>query len=1446
MSTRRTPFTLFTLFLALFLPLFLATLSGNVAVANAETILLDEPFFVVPDAARAHAARAHAPEAPAHETRSKGGGYTVIEDFDCPSGNCLFALSNSVQRTTYSPVGQTCSFATTFVSRAGVSTNWSDNIDHANMMDPPGNGKGAQCLSTNLMGYKNSGCDSVLEFQILFRDYTSSAFSGSAIRVHFTPSEYPNTQEQVRVYMQIDYAEAGPALNVVEISDAADWQTISMDLIPTNTVNQVLIAVGGPSTTDVDVYFDDLEVYDYIGPSTSCAYNPKSIGFGNTLFPGQSSQRTFDVINTATSGILFLNPSAAACNAFSVTAGQGATYLQPGQSHKITVTFSPPSHGTYECELALGNPSCEPFLMTGGTRANCIVSETTIDFGDQIVGAPQAQLSFYLKNEGGSAYDFPGSDPLNCIGFGYEIEPPPGLIAPGDSIQFVVSFAPPDTGLYNCEAFIVTDCDPITLTGRGLLDLPCVIVPDTLQFGEVDLGDTAEMTFTIENQSFGTTIGGSLADCQGLFQFLDGRTFSLGPGQSTEMTVSYIPTTVRNDTCTLQLGLATCPLLTFVGSGNQDAECVVFPSEYDFGVIKGIGSPGIVDVTIRNDGGRLMTGTVPASCGPFRAVGGPVDYSLGFQQSTVIRFEFEPEVNGPVSCEYPLGNECDSLTLTGTGNICEVFETTLDYADVLVGDSLTQSFTVRNNSESPVSYSLPSGCTAFTVATDDRDFELQPGFGREVSVTFVPDTLGFFSCTIATGPGCDSVHVSGTGIGSPECVVEPASINFGTIPEGGLTEDTFTIRNEGTAILTATVPASCGVFTVTNPGSIELEPGQEATFVVVFGNIESPGSYSCQLDLGGSEGCGTLSLSGVAEGPPSCLVTPAAITFGSVNIDETAEETITITNGGGGLLTGTIASGCGPFVIVEGDHSYSLAAGQARSFTVRFAPTVADSESCALTLGGSCGTIDVSGFGNAVCALDLDTPANVTEGDAAVITWTSRFCEGDVLLELFADNSVCGSIGSAPIADGSLAWNVTACQEVAGDYRVRATTDDNVVFLSGPFTIVPGAGLNLSADAIDFTFDPLNPEQALSSDLTITNDGTGTLSWSAEPNHPAIHLLFTSGTIAPGASFDLSVVVDPDEAEGELFGEITLYTNDPGAPMTTIAVSLAVRQYQPGDVDVDDDIDLFDLAALVEHVLARTFLFPEIVELGIPDVNGDGFIDVSDIVRLARILLGGSFDRGGQAGDSHGDGPPLAVRSAGADLEVLANGAAPGAAWFVLRVEEGNTPFAKVTDRISAGEGYDLISERRDESFRILAVPNGKASGELILRWEGAPDGASIAGAYVARYRSSWLKGSLDSSGLTGQGTGGRFTMAPAEPNPFRDGTTLRWTLPSSGPLTIGVYDIAGRRVRSLITGSRAAGAGAITWNGRNEAGTRVPAGTYFVRAQSGGRSVTHKVILFR
>jgi hypothetical protein len=91
-----------------------------------------------------------------------------------------------------------------------------------------------------------------------------------------------------------------------------------------------------------------------------------------------------------------------------------------------------------------------------------------------------------------------------------------------------------------------------------------------------------------------------------------------------------------------------------------------------------------------------------------------------------------------------------------------------------------------------------------------------------------------------------------------------------------------------------------------------------------------------------------------------------------------------------------------------------------------------------------------------------------------------------------------------------------------------------------------------------------------------------------------------------------------------------------------------------------------------------------------------------------------------------------------------------------------------------------------------------------------------------------------------------RALLHPGAPNPFTSATTIRFETARAGPVTLTIYDVAGRITRTLLQEDRAAGAHRISWDGRNDRGARVPAGRYFCRLRAGGVAVTRELILVR
>jgi subtilisin-like proprotein convertase family protein len=91
------------------------------------------------------------------------------------------------------------------------------------------------------------------------------------------------------------------------------------------------------------------------------------------------------------------------------------------------------------------------------------------------------------------------------------------------------------------------------------------------------------------------------------------------------------------------------------------------------------------------------------------------------------------------------------------------------------------------------------------------------------------------------------------------------------------------------------------------------------------------------------------------------------------------------------------------------------------------------------------------------------------------------------------------------------------------------------------------------------------------------------------------------------------------------------------------------------------------------------------------------------------------------------------------------------------------------------------------------------------------------------------------------------FAVWQNHPNPFNPMTTISFAVPeNAGPVTLAVYDISGRLVRTLESGSLAAGQYSRVWDGRDASGRSVSSGTYFYRLSGRGFSEARKMVLMK
>ena len=153
-------------------------------------------------------------------------------------------------------------------------------------------------------------------------------------------------------------------------------------------------------------------------------------------------------------------------------------------------------------------------------------------------------------------------------------------------------------------------------------------------------------------------------------------------------------------------------------------------------------------------------------------------------------------------------------------------------------------------------------------------------------------------------------------------------------------------------------------------------------------------------------------------------------------------------------------------------------------------------------------------------------------------------------------------------------------------------------------------------------------------------------------------------------------------------------------------------------------------------------------------------------------------------------------------------------------------------------------------------VPAGAPAGTYVYQCVvTTADGQSVSDSFpfekveaakAGQRVDDWkLTGWTDGDGPAGKPEG--FALRAAVPNPFNPMTTISFDLPHSVTVNLDIFDIAGRRVRSLVQGRvMQEGSRAVVWNGQDDSGRQAATGVYFYRLQAGEFTATGRMILIK
>jgi hypothetical protein len=106
----------------------------------------------------------------------------------------------------------------------------------------------------------------------------------------------------------------------------------------------------------------------------------------------------------------------------------------------------------------------------------------------------------------------------------------------------------------------------------------------------------------------------------------------------------------------------------------------------------------------------------------------------------------------------------------------------------------------------------------------------------------------------------------------------------------------------------------------------------------------------------------------------------------------------------------------------------------------------------------------------------------------------------------------------------------------------------------------------------------------------------------------------------------------------------------------------------------------------------------------------------------------------------------------------------------------------------------------------------------------------------IQRSHEQWFVNPLTNNSLVQQ-----HDLLPNYPNPFNPSTKIRYQLASKTDVTLEVYNILGRKVRTLVKGTRQAGRYNVTFDGRN-----LSSGIYFVHLKTQNITRVQKMTLLK
>jgi hypothetical protein len=802
-----------------------------------------------------------------------------------------------------------------------------------------------------------------------------------------------------------------------------------------------------------------------------CAVSEESLDFGS-LCAGYPEELSFTVSWDENNTSSYSGNVAVTGEMFSVVSGGGEFTLTPGQTHEITIQFLPTTAGSHTGTVSTGTP-CGEVTLVGNAEdcPTCQVDVPELSFGDVCLGMFK-EMSFTISASPQSPENISAIVSTNSSNFQIVSGGGGHTLAPGESVEVTIRFAPEDMDSFSGTILTGTSCSNVSVSGAGVNNESCSafsISPPNLNFTLrsycVFPADDYQKNFTISCASGAIEpLSGRVESGCPQFQIVGGdQDYIIQPGSNQQFSVRFIPEAAGEVTCNISTGF---DALVCTGIGEVGQAALDGWPDWDFGEICGGTN---LDQTftlscLTDASGCGITGAIELS-GPgseFFSLTGDPDYELeqGEEQDFTLRY------NGPMMeashlCTITAGEVSQEVTASVRLGVGTLSTTTLDFNNLCLGtDPGLDSFTIFNVHDTcSISGTVEGNGNGFEVL-NPGEVNLGPGESYSVEVQFTP--VDQLQQTLVVETTWGDVTCTGKGIVGVG-TLSTTTLEFTDLCLGGEPGlDSFVISNiHDTCSITGTVEGNGNGFEVLNPGEITLAPGETHTVEVQFTPVDQS-----EQTLVITTPWGNVTCTGNASEDAALVLDMANSDFGEIctfNEDGYLDRTATVScpSYSPCPVSGTVyIFGGSGFSVVE-TPEYSLSPGESQDFTIRFNPDEVDSYNTSLRAGSDTiyESITLTGEGvlgaSTLSTGTVNFPLTCTDGgnsEFSIFLNNNTECADNVTVSLApSDHFSILSGGEPTIIPGGGSHEVVLefHPQAPGNYYATVTTSRGQVSLSG-------------------------------------------------------------------------------------------------------------------------------------------------------------------------------------------------------------------------------------------------------------------------------------------------------------------------------------------------------------------------------------------------------------